>query len=128
MTDHPARDDHGIAIGGGLTTSDRPLIDETLHQLQRRLQRLQLPIETELSVRDRDRRGMKTTLEIWSPGLPRVVATSDQPDLRDALNEIGQRALSAVDTTLRRRLPMRDRIRAFARTHDRRQDTQEAGA
>lgn len=113
-----AHDPTTIAIGGGLSNADRPLIEQTLRQAHRRLDLTAMSYAGELSVRDRDKPGMKTTLEIWLRGRPRIVVTSAEPDLRDALNEVGARVVTAVDATLARRRPIRNRVRRFRRTRD----------
>ncbi|MEI2776173.1 MAG: hypothetical protein V9G19_09420 [Tetrasphaera sp.] len=108
----------GLGIGGGFTDADAAIIDQATRQVRERLERIHTAVETELSVRDRDRRGMKTTLEVWVPGLPRIVATSAKEDLRDAINEVSARAVSAIDSVTRRRRPVRERVRAFRRHAD----------
>ncbi len=101
-----------IGLGGGFDQFDLPMIETTLRQALQRLGALRgRGVETELSVRDRDNRGMKTTLEVWVHGLPKIVATSDQPDLRDALNEIGTRTVVQLDEALTRREPKSNRGR-----------------
>ncbi len=101
-----------IRLGGGLDERDRPLIDTALRQILQRLGPLQgRGVETELSVKDRDVRGMKTTLEVWVHGLPRLVATSDEPQLRDALNEVSDRAVAQLDAAATRREPKNNRTR-----------------
>ncbi|MBK7722932.1 MAG: HPF/RaiA family ribosome-associated protein [Austwickia sp.] len=101
-----------IRLGGGFSEADVPLIETTLRQILQRLGALRgRSIEAELSVRDRDARGTKTTLEIWVHGLPRLVATSDLPDLRDALHEVGNRAVAQLDEAVTRREPKSNRSR-----------------
>lgn len=101
-----------IRLGGGLESADLPMIEATLRQTLQRLGTLRgRGVETELSVKDRDARGMKTTLEVWVHGLPRIVATSDQADLRDALNEVGDRTVAQLDQAVTRREPKNNRTR-----------------
>lgn len=101
-----------IRLGGGLDGRDRPLIETTLRQALQRLGALRgRGVEAELSVKDRDARGMKTTLEVWIHGLPRLVATSDQPELRDALNEVSDRTVAQLDQAVTRREPKNNRTR-----------------
>jgi ribosome-associated translation inhibitor RaiA len=45
-------------------------------------------VDLELSIKDRETRGQRTTLEAWIVGLPRVVATSDEQNLGAALSEV----------------------------------------
>ncbi len=99
-----------IRLAGGLNQHDVPLIEATLRQALARLGAMRgRGLDAELSVRDRDNRGMKTTLEVWVHGLPRIVSTSDLPELRDALNEVGDRTVVQLDETLTRREPQSHR-------------------
>lgn len=86
-----------IRFAGGLTENDRPLVEETLRRTVVSFGRTGRAVDAELSVKDRGNPGMRTTLELWAPGQPRLVASSDLRDLRDALNEIGDRATRLLD-------------------------------
>lgn len=101
-----------IRFGGGVTQGDRARVDEATRRLVDRLAR-QEPgsVDAELSVKDRDGRDMRTTLEVWVTGLPRMVATSDQPDLDSAVGEVADRILSRFDSVKTRREPRNNRTR-----------------
>ena len=97
-----------ITFGGGLNEQDRPLVDETLSQVRRRLERIDVEgLSTELSVKERDGSDMRTTLEVWVPGSPRMVATSDERELGDALNDVNSRLLAQLNDLSDRNNPRR---------------------
>ncbi|MEZ5192376.1 MAG: hypothetical protein R2734_07585 [Nocardioides sp.] len=78
-----------IHLNGGVEPSDIRLIDLSLSGLFRRLDAWPLAVvEMWLRVKDRDESGMKTTLEVSVPGLPRLVASCREESLAPALNRI----------------------------------------
>jgi hypothetical protein len=97
-------------LAGGLAAEDRSLVD---HHLRRSLARLadRRGVTAELSVKDRGRPQMLTTLEVWLPRLPRLVATSTASDLATALSEIDRRIVVQLDELLTRRQPKASRRR-----------------
>lgn len=78
-----------VRFGGGFGGRDRELIGATLAQALGRFDQLDRSWEMELSVKDRESHGQTVTLEAWVPGKNRLVATSQEPDLRAALNDVG---------------------------------------
>ncbi|HQY98114.1 MAG TPA: hypothetical protein PLU83_14080 [Phycicoccus sp.] len=77
-----------VRFGGGFGESDRELVGDTLAQALGRFDQLDPSWEMELSVKDREAPGQTVTLEAWVPGKKRLVATSREPDLRAALNDV----------------------------------------
>ena len=100
-----------IALGGGYTQADRPLLADTLRQVTHRLARLSAPVEAEVSIKDRGSADTKTTLEVWVHGLPRMVATSSLADERAALNEVSAALVAQLNEASERREPMNNRQR-----------------
>lgn len=98
-----------ISLGGGVTQADRDLMEETLHQVVSRLDAVKASVEAQLSIKDRDSSDPKTTLEVWIAGLPRMVATSDQLEPRDAFNEVGANIVKQVNVASERREPRNNR-------------------
>jgi len=78
-----------VRFGGGFPEKDRPLVADTLAQALGRFSHSDTAWEMELSVKDREAPGQQVTLEAWVPGKTRLVATSHEPELRDALNDVG---------------------------------------
>lgn len=88
----------------GFGESEHPRIVDTLRKLDRQLQRWPADaVNMELFVKDRDTLAQKVTMEVWLPNLPRVVATSNQPVLRDALMEIRDDVWRQIKEQLARR-------------------------
>jgi predicted nucleotidyltransferase len=88
----------------GFGESEHPRIVDTLRKLDRQLQRWPADaVNMELFVKDRDTLAQKVTMEVWLPNLPRVVATSHQPVLRDALMEIRDDVWRQIKEQLARR-------------------------
>ncbi|MFZ2259341.1 MAG: HPF/RaiA family ribosome-associated protein [Luteococcus japonicus] len=99
-----------IRMAGGLAREDEQTVDETLAQIRRRLEALGVSgIQAEVSVKDRDAAGQHTTLEVWVPGQDRFVASSQHPDLRSALHEVGDRVMSQVNQHAERSEPRNNR-------------------
>ena len=100
-----------IALSGGYTQADRPLLADTLRQVTNRLARLSAPVEAEVSIKDRGSADTTTTLEVWVHGLPRLVATSSLADERAALNEVSAALVAQLNEASERREPMNNRQR-----------------
>ena len=98
-----------VRFGGGFRESDRALVGRTLSQALGRLAHSDRSWELELSVKDRDAPGQSVTLEAWVPGKTRLVATSQLPDLRDALNDVGADLLTQFNRARDMRDPQRSR-------------------
>lgn len=78
-----------VRFGGGFSEKDRTLVSQTLAQALGRFAHSDRSWEMELSVKDRESPGQVVTLEAWIPGRNKLVATSQLPELRDALNDVG---------------------------------------
>ena len=104
-------DAESVRLGGGFAESDRPLIADTLSQLLTRVATSDRVWELELSVKDREAAGQRVTLEAWVVGKDRLVATSDEPDLRAALNDVGADLLRQFTKARERRTPKANRQR-----------------
>jgi len=93
-----------LRIGFGFEESERPRILELLRKLDRQLQRFPAEaVDLELTVKDRDTTAQKVTLEAWLPNMPRVVVTSREHSLRDALMEVREGLWRQLKETLDRR-------------------------
>lgn len=78
-----------LRIEYGFEESEHPRVIELLRKLDRQLKRFSADaVDMELTVKDRDTSDQKVTMEVWLPGLPRVVATSKELALRDALMDV----------------------------------------
>lgn len=104
-----------VRLSGGLQESDRELIGGTLAQVLERFSKIDSDWEMELSVKDREAPGMVTTLEAWVPRMPRLVATSREPELRDALNDCGADLLTRYGKARAQRNPRENRDRQTIR-------------
>jgi hypothetical protein len=93
-----------LRIGFGFEESERPRILELLRKLDRQLQRFPAEaVDLELTVKDRDTTAQKVTLEAWLPNVPRVVVTSREHSLRDALMDVREDLWRQLKETLDRR-------------------------
>ncbi|HSJ46881.1 MAG TPA: hypothetical protein VK923_19580 [Euzebyales bacterium] len=93
-----------LRIGFGFEESERPRVLELLRKLGRQLQRFPAEaVELELTVKDRDTTAQKVTLEAWLPNMPRVVVTSREHSLRDALMEVREDLWRQLKESLDRR-------------------------
>lgn len=99
-----------VHFGGGLKESDRSLVDRTLAQVLSRFQSAQQPWEMEVSVKDREAPGMVTTLEA-RVGKQRLVATSKEEDLKDALNDCGHDLLKQYTRSRDQQAPKNNRAK-----------------
>ncbi|MFI5488335.1 HPF/RaiA family ribosome-associated protein [Micromonospora echinaurantiaca] len=77
-----------LRVGAGFSQGDRNWIVEQFATLDARLAAFHADAtELEVSVKDRDSRGQKVTLECWIAGRQKIVTTSAEEDLRAALND-----------------------------------------
>lgn len=78
-----------LRLGNGLGRDERAPIVAGWSSLDRRLRSFRAgTVEMELSVKDRDEAGQRTVLEAWIAGQSRLVATSNEADLAEALVEV----------------------------------------
>jgi ribosome-associated translation inhibitor RaiA len=86
---NPATVDECLRVGGGFSQGDRNWIAENLATLDTSLAGFDVDrVELEVSVKDREARGQKVTLECWIAGRPKVVTTSSEEDLHAALLQV----------------------------------------
>ncbi|MEV2242664.1 HPF/RaiA family ribosome-associated protein [Micromonospora sp. NPDC049891] len=78
-----------LRLGAGFADRERDRIVEQFATLDARLAGFHADAtDMELSVKDREAKGQKVTLECWIAGRQRVVATSTEEDLHAALNDV----------------------------------------
>ena len=95
-----------LRLGTGFSEAERDGIVATFEKLDRRLEHFPADAtELELSVKNRDDTDQSVTLEAWLPHLPHLVATSTEPDLRNALVEVREAMWRQIDEALGRRRP-----------------------
>ena len=86
---NPATVEGCLRVGAGFSQGDRNWIVEQFATLDARLATFAAEkTELEVSVKDRDARGQKVTLECWISGRPKIVTTSAEEDLHAALNDV----------------------------------------
>lgn len=84
----PATVEDCLRVGAGFSQGDRNWIVEQFATLDARLATFSVDAtELEVSVKDRAARGQKVTLECWIAGRQKIVTTSSEEDLHDALND-----------------------------------------
>ena len=78
-----------LRFGNGFGQDERGPIVEGWAGLDARLRSFDAgTVELELSVKERGEASQRTVLEAWVSGQSRVVATSSEPDLAQALHEV----------------------------------------
>ncbi len=78
--------------------------DVLFGRLERRLKRWKPEqVELELSVKDRDSRSQKVTLECWIAGVPKIVGTSTHTELDRAVTEARDDVWRQVDRFVTRK-------------------------
>jgi ribosome-associated translation inhibitor RaiA len=93
-----------LRIGYGFEEAERPRIIELLRKLDRQLQRFPAEaVDLELTVKDRDTPAQKVTLEAKLPNVSRLVVTSREHSLRDALMEVREDLWRQLKETINRR-------------------------
>jgi ribosome-associated translation inhibitor RaiA len=85
---NPATVDDCLRVGTGFSQGDRNWIVEQFATLDARLATFSADkTELEVSVKDRAAKGQKVTLGCWIAGRQKIVTTSSEEDLHDALND-----------------------------------------
>lgn len=116
----PATVDTCLRVGTGFTQGDRNWIAEQFATLDARLAAFDTEAtELEVSVKDREAKGQKVTLECWIAGRPKIVTTSTEEDLHAALHDV--RETCAASSTTRR--PSRSRVTTVTCARDARRST-----
>jgi ribosome-associated translation inhibitor RaiA len=78
-----------LRLGSGFGPHERAQIVEGWTSLDARLRSFGAgTVEMELSVKERGEASQRTVLETWISGQARIVATSTEPDLGQALHEV----------------------------------------
>jgi ribosome-associated translation inhibitor RaiA len=78
-----------LRAGAGFSQGDRNWIAEQFATLDARLAGFHADAtELEVSVKDRAARGQKVTLACWIAGRQKLVTTSGEEELHDALNDV----------------------------------------
>src|SRR5690349_24115708 len=86
---NPATVDECLRVGHGFTQGDRNWIAEQFGPLDARLAAFHADAtELEISVKDREARGQKVTLECWIGGRDKIVTTSSEEDLHAAIMDV----------------------------------------
>jgi ribosome-associated translation inhibitor RaiA len=86
---NPASVGECLRVGAGFSQGDLNWIVEQFATLDARLASFHNDTtEIEVSVKDRAARGQKVTLECWIAGRQKIVTTSSEDDLHDALNDV----------------------------------------
>ena len=81
--------DASLRLGNGFSQDERRPIVEGWACLDARLRSFDAgTVDMELSVKERGEASQRTVLEVWISGQPRIVATSSEPDLAQALHEV----------------------------------------
>ncbi|BEL08677.1 hypothetical protein Q0Z83_068680 [Actinoplanes sichuanensis] len=86
---NPATVAECLRVGAGFSQGDRNWIVEQFGTLDSRLAAFHADAtELEISVKDRESRGQKVTLECWVNGGDKVVTTSSEEDLHAAIMDV----------------------------------------
>lgn len=81
--------EEALRLGIGFGEDERGPIVDGWAKLDERLRSFDAgTVELELSVKERGEASQRTVLEAWISGQTRVVATSSEPDLAQALHEV----------------------------------------
>ena len=93
-----------LRIEYGFEESERPRVTELLRKLDRQLKRFPADaVDMELMVKDRETLDQKVTMDVRLPNLPRIIATSKESSLRDALMEVREEVWRQIKEQLARR-------------------------
>ncbi|PZG05545.1 hypothetical protein C1I95_32610 [Micromonospora craterilacus] len=88
MSTNPATVAQCLRLGAGFSQADRDWIVAQFATLDTRLATFNADAtELELSVKNREAKGQRITLECWIAGRQKIVTTSAEEDLRAALND-----------------------------------------
>ncbi|GIE86984.1 HPF/RaiA family ribosome-associated protein [Actinoplanes regularis] len=86
---NPATVEECLRVGTGFTQGDRNWIAEQFGPLDSRLAAFHADAtEMEITVKDREARGQKVTLECWIGGREKIVTTSSEEDLHAAIMDV----------------------------------------
>ncbi|WP_243706231.1 HPF/RaiA family ribosome-associated protein [Micromonospora sp. KC721] len=115
---NPATVAECLRVGAGFSQSDRDWIVAQFATLDARLATFHADAtELEVSVKDRETRGQKVTLECWIAGWQKIVTTSGEEDLRAALNDVRDDLRRRLNDTKTRQEPRNNKhVREMGRT------------
>lgn len=95
-----------LRLGSGFGPEERARIVADWGNLSNRLQSFpESAVELELSVKERATPSQRMVLEAWIAGSDRLVATSEQPDLDNALTEVRDDLIRQLSTAKNRTEP-----------------------
>lgn len=104
--------DSSLRLGGGLRPDERAGIVDQFGSLDHRLRSFRADaVDLELTVKERDTPSQRTTLEADISGWPRLVATSTQTTLSQALAEVRDDLVRQVTDHKTRSEPRNNRQR-----------------
>jgi ribosome-associated translation inhibitor RaiA len=103
-------DERAVHLGAGFKEQDRPHVLETLSGLRVHLGRWDpSEVDVEVSVHDRGGKEQRVTLRASLPGLPPLVASSQDRDLTRALGEAKRELIRQIDRHKSEREPKKNR-------------------
>src|SRR3954469_20154201 len=106
----PATVGECLRVGAGFSQGDLNWIAEQFTTLDARLASFHADTtELEVSVKDRPAKGQKVTLECWVAGRQKIVTTSAEEDLHDALNDVRDDLRRRLNDSKNRKEPRHNR-------------------
>ncbi|GIE31701.1 hypothetical protein Ait01nite_047460 [Actinoplanes italicus] len=107
---NPATVAECLRVGAGFSQGDRNWLVELFGTLDARLASFHADAtELEISVKDRDARGQKVTLECWLSGGEKIVTTSSEEELHAAVMDARDDLRRRIDDIRTRREPRHNR-------------------
>ncbi|MEU4624572.1 HPF/RaiA family ribosome-associated protein [Actinoplanes sp. NPDC023801] len=107
---NPATVAECLRVGAGFSQGDRNWLVELFGTLDARLASYHADsTELEISVKDREARGQKVTLECWLSGGEKIVTTSSEDDLHAAVMDARDDLRRRIDDVRTRREPRHNR-------------------
>lgn len=99
-----------LRLSNGVAPAEFDRVAAVLGRLDDRLRSFpEGSVELQLSVKERDAPGQRTTLEAWIAGHPRLVATSDRPDFDAAVAEVRDDLVRQITDAKNRTEPRNNR-------------------
>lgn len=93
-----------LRLGDGFTEDEWEGITDRLEKLNRRLEKFPAgAVDLTISVKERETQAQKVTLECVLPKFPPIVATSQEPALKDAIMEVREELWRQMDEAINRR-------------------------
>jgi ribosome-associated translation inhibitor RaiA len=107
---NPASVGECLRVGAGFSQGDLNWIVEQVATLDGRLASFYADTtELEVSVKDRAAKGQKVTLECWIAGRQKIVTTSSEEDLHDAINDVRDDLRRRLNDSKNRQEPRHNR-------------------